>query len=93
MTKHTTAALAIAALALAPLTAFAFADQEEVENYCSQEAKGKGVAKEKVADFIADCVATNMKAENKIEDEGDVKVEEVDVEEIDVEEVEVEKPE
>lgn len=90
MTKHTTATLAIAALALAPLTAFPFADREEVENYCSQEAKGKGVAEEKVADFIADCVATNMKAEKEIEGEGDVEVEEVEVEEVEVE-VEVEK--
>lgn len=91
MIKHTTAALVIAGFALAPLTAFAFADREEVENYCSQEAKEKGVAADKLADYIADCVATNMKAEKEIEGKGDV---EVVVEEVDVDvEVEVEKSE
>ena len=71
MTKHTTAALAITAFALAPLAAFAFADKQEVENYCQQKAMGEAVAAEKLADYIADCVAENMKAEKEIEAEGE----------------------
>jgi hypothetical protein len=73
MTKHTMAALAITALALAPLTAFASVDREQIANYCSQEAKEKGVAAEKRADYIADCVAANMKAEKEV-DGGEKKV-------------------
>jgi DNA polymerase III delta subunit len=69
MNKITTAALAIAAFALAPLTAFASADEEQIENYCNQEAKEKGVPAEKVADYIANCVATNLKAEKEVEGE------------------------
>jgi hypothetical protein len=67
MTKHTLATLAITAFALAPLTAFADADKAEIENYCSQEAKAKGVATDKLAGYIADCVAANMTAEKEIE--------------------------
>ncbi|MCG6862124.1 MAG: hypothetical protein LJE70_12725 [Chromatiaceae bacterium] len=67
MTKHTLAALAIAAFALAPLTAFAAVDKADIENYCSQEAKEKGVAADKLAGYIADCIAANMKAEKEVE--------------------------
>ena len=71
MKMNTTAALAIMAFALAPLTAFASADvdKEQIENYCSQEAKEKGVPAEKVADYVANCVAANLKAEEEVEGE------------------------
>jgi hypothetical protein len=71
MKMNTTAALAIIAFALAPLSAFASAevDKEQIENYCSQEATEKGVPAEEVADYVADCVAANLKAETEIEGE------------------------
>jgi len=69
MNKKITVAFAIAALALAPLTAFAWASKAEVENYCTQEAEGKGVAAAEVADYVAKCVATNWKDEKEIETE------------------------
>jgi hypothetical protein len=69
MHKNTTAVLAITAFALAPLAAYASADREQIENYCSQEAKEKGVPADKLAEYIADCVATNLKAEKEVEGE------------------------
>ncbi|MCG6859695.1 MAG: hypothetical protein LJE70_00160 [Chromatiaceae bacterium] len=71
MTKYTISTLAVAAVALTPLAASAFADREEVENYCQQEAMKEGVAADKLAGYMANCVATNMKAEKEIEDEGE----------------------
>jgi len=69
MTKHTTVALAITAFAFAPLAAFAFADKQEVENYCQQEAMAKGIPADKVADYVANCVTENMKADKELEGE------------------------
>ena len=69
MTKYTIVALAITAITLTPLAASAFADREEVENYCSQEATKKGVTAEMLDEEIAKCVAENMKAEKVLEEE------------------------
>jgi hypothetical protein len=69
MNKITMAALAITAFTLAPLVAFAAADMEQIENYCKQEAKEKGVPAEKLSEYISDCVASNLKAEKEVEGE------------------------
>ena len=64
-------ALGVTAIALTPLAASAFADREEVENYCQQEAMKATVAADKLDDYIANCVAANMKAEKELESEGE----------------------
>ena len=77
MNKITMAALAITAFTLAPLATFAATDMEQIEaahmeqieNYCKQEAKEKGVPADKLSEYISDCVATNMKAEKQVEGE------------------------
>jgi len=75
MNKYMIAGLGFTAIALIPLTASAFADREEVENYCQQEATKAAVTADKLDAYIADCVATNMKAEKELEseDEGEKK--------------------
>jgi hypothetical protein len=68
MNKQTTAALALIAFASVPLAAFAGADKAEVENYCSQLAMEENIAADKVDAYVADCVATNMKAEAELKE-------------------------
>jgi hypothetical protein len=68
MSKKTTGVLAITVFVLAPLTAFAAADREQIENYCTQEAQEKGVSADKLEEYVANCVATNLKAEEEQEE-------------------------
>jgi hypothetical protein len=68
MKKQTTAALALIAFASVPLAAFAQADKAEVENYCRQLAMEESIAADKVDQYVADCVATNMKAGAEIKE-------------------------
>jgi non-ribosomal peptide synthetase component E (peptide arylation enzyme) len=66
MKKQTTVSLALIAFTSVPLVALAAADMAEVENYCSQLAMEENIAADKVDQYVADCVATNMKAEAEI---------------------------
>lgn len=68
MKKQTTAILALIAFTSVPLAAFAQADKAEVENYCRQLAMEESIAADKVDQYVADCVATNMKAGAEIKD-------------------------
>jgi hypothetical protein len=67
MKKHKTAAFAICAFALSPLTAFAMVDEAEIDNYCRQLAEEEKVAADALDDYVANCVAENMKALMELE--------------------------
>ncbi|ESQ13536.1 MAG TPA: hypothetical protein DDY14_16055 [Chromatiaceae bacterium] len=69
MNKRTTAALVITAFALTPLAAFANVGLEEIEDYCQQKAMEEEVAEEDLLEYIEDCAAENMKAEEELEAE------------------------
>ncbi|UHD17613.1 hypothetical protein [Thiocapsa bogorovii] len=66
MKKQTTVSFALIAFTSVPLAALAAADKAEVEDYCRQVAMEKSIAADKIDDHVADCVATNMKAEAEI---------------------------
>lgn len=67
MKKHTTVAFAIFALALTPLAAFAMVDEAEIDNYCRELAAEEAVAADALEDYVANCVAENMKAKMELE--------------------------
>ena len=62
MNKFTATALVITAIAMAPTSAFASSDREEIEEACRQAAMDENVETVEIPDFIADCVEENLKA-------------------------------
>lgn len=68
MNKLAATALVITAIAIAPTSAFSSNDREEIEEACRQVAMDENVETVEIPEYIADCVANNLKVE---EGEGD----------------------
>ena len=68
MNKLTATVLVVTAFSIVPMSVVASSDREEIEEACRQAAMDENVETVEIPDFIADCVADNLKAE---EGEGD----------------------
>lgn len=64
MKKVTTAALAASVFALTAVSAFAFSDEEQIEQECREAAIAEEIAADEVENFVTECVAETMEAED-----------------------------